>query len=485
MIAATGINQLKVTIAASEITPFAKTGGLADAVAALSASLAANGCQVNLVMPAYRGIIKTSINDAQYVADIEFKTTGQVLPAAIHRSSIGPSQDIYFIRCDEFFDRAGLYGESGIDYPDNDRRFALFSRAVLEVAGLTGSRIIHVNDWHAAPAAAILKLQPERYPGLSAARTLLTIHNLAYQGHFARDLWPSLGLDPAAFYPAFEFYGGINFLKSGLELADRLTTVSPTYTREVTYEGCGFGLEGVLRARAASFSGIVNGVDYNLWNPENDRYLVQRYSAADLSGKAACKKAIQHYYGLEEDPAAPVAAVVSRLADGKGMDLIREILNNLIGSGAQFILLGNGSRDLEDFFRPLPSMYPGRAGAVIGFDDGLAHRTIAGADMLLMPSKREPCGLTQLYALKYGTIPIVRRTGGLADTVKPAGGDRGDGFLFDEYSGAALWEAVNRARTWFEDRLAWQSLMRRGMLADHSWSRSMHEYLRIYRALLS
>ncbi|PVV83159.1 glycogen synthase GlgA [Dehalogenimonas alkenigignens] len=485
MIADTGINQPKITIAAAEIAPFAKTGGLADAVAALSASLAANGCRVNLVMPAYRSIIKTAINDAQYVADIGFRTAGQAVPAGIYRYPIGPSQNIYFIRCDEFFDRAGLYGESGIDYTDNDRRFALFSRAVLEVAGLTGSRIIHLNDWHAAPAAAILKLQPERYPGLNAARTLLTIHNLAYQGHFARDRWPSLGLDPAAFYPAFEFYGGVNFLKSGLVCADRLVTVSPTYAREVTSEGCGFGLEGVLRTRAASFSGIVNGVDYNLWNPENDLYLVQHYSAADLSGKAACKKTIQQFYGLEEDPAAPVAAVVSRLADGKGMELIREILKKLIGSGAQFILLGNGVRDLEDFFRALPSVYPGKAGTIIGFDDGLAHRTIAGADMLLMPSQREPCGLTQLYALKYGTVPIVRRTGGLADTVKPAEGDRGDGFLFDEYSGTALWEAVNQARTWFEERPSWQSLMRRGMLADHSWSRSMQQYLQIYRALLS
>lgn len=485
MIAATGVNELKITIAASEIAPFAKTGGLADAVAALSASLAANGCQVNMVMPAYRSIINTVINGSQYVTEIEFKTAGQTYSAALYHLRIRPSHNIYFIRCDEFFDRDGLYGESGHDYPDNDRRFWLFSKAVLEVAGLTGSRIIHLNDWHTAPAAAILKLQPERHPVLTAAGTLLTIHNLAYQGRFDYDRWPSLGVDPPAFYPTFEFYGEINFLKSGLECADRLVAVSPTYAREVTSEGCGFGLEGVLRARAASFSGIVNGVDYGIWNPETDGHLVRSYSAADLTGKTDCKRAIQQFYGLEENPTAPIATVVSRLADGKGMELVREIIDKLIGSGTQFILLGNGSRDLEDFFCTLPSVYPGKAGTFIGFDDGLAHRTIAGADMLLMPSQREPCGLTQLYALKYGTVPIVRRTGGLADTVKPAEGDRGDGFLFDEYSGAALWEAVNRARTWFEDRLVWASLMRRGMLADHSWSRSMQQYLQIYRSLMS
>jgi starch synthase len=322
---------------------------------------------------------------------------------------------------------------------------------------------------------------------LSRAKTVLTVHNLAYQGLFPSSYFPALGLDSGFFNAGqFEFYGMINFLKSGLASADRLTAVSPTYACEIQRNGCGFGLEGVLRERSGDLSGILNGVDYGVWNPETDTYIKRRYSTNDLAGKLDCKLALQESYGLDRDADVPLLCMVTRLADGKGLELVMETIECLLADGAQFVMLGRGDRCFEEYFLDLASRWPGKAGVKIAFDEALAHQTIAGADMLLMPSRHEPCGLTQMYALKYGTIPIVRRTGGLADTVEPynANTATGDGFVFDDYNGAALLESVRQALAVFERKAEWQSLMRRGMSADHSWSRSMQAYLRLYRELV-
>jgi starch synthase len=474
-------------MAASEIVPFAKTGGLADVVGALSSAMAAAGVKVNLVMPAYRPILQNVIGRRKPCLELEIGIAGKKITGSLIRKKLSANLDIYFVRADEYFDRYCFYGDSAGDYPDNAERFAFFSRSVLEVARLTKSQVIHLHDWQAAPAAAFLRLQPERYPELAGAKTLVTIHNLAYQGLFNLDHWPALDLDPCYFNSCqFEFWDRINYLKSGLINADRLNTVSPTYACEIRQDGCGFGLEGVLQERAGDLSGILNGVDYAVWNPETDIHISRRYSAADLSGKAECKRYLQECYGLDCKPDVPLLCMVTRLAEGKGIELVMEIVDDLISSGVQFVMLGRGDRKYEEYYCAQATRYPGQAGVKIAFDEALAHQTVAGADILLMPSRHEPCGLTQMYTLKYGNVPVVRRTGGLADSVEPydPAAASGDGFLFDDYSGADLLVAVKRALAVYDDTAEWQKLARRGMAADHSWNRSMQDYLRLYRDLI-
>ncbi len=476
--------QLNITMAASEIVPYAKTGGLADMVGALSGALAETGVKVNLVLPAYRPILRDIIGDRRAARMIRIDIAGRVVTGRLYKKRLTPSLNIYFVRADEFFDRDYLYG----DYADNAERFAFFSRAVLEVARITHSDIIHLHDWQTAPAAAFLKLQPEHYPELARTKTVLTTHNLAYQGQFPCGCFAALDLNPGLFNPGpFEFWGGVNFLKSGLATADRLTTVSPTYACEIQQDGCGFGLEGVLRERSRDLSGILNGVDYRVWNPETDTYVKRRYSAANLSGKTVCKLDLQQSYDLDSDPDVPMMCMVTRLANGKGLELVMETIECLLADGVQFALLGSGDRHFEEFFLSLVSRWPGRAGVKIAFDEALAHQTIAGADMLLMPSLHEPCGLTQMYALKYGTVPIVRRTGGLADSIEPfdAVEGSGTGFVFQDYTASALLETIRQGLVVYKRKKEWRAFIRRGMAADHSWRRSMEAYRRIYRELVT
>jgi len=480
--------KLVVTMAAAEIVPFAKTGGLADMVAALSSSLAESGVTVNMVLPAYRRVIRDFLTRRRPVRTVQISISGQTVTCRLYRKRLGPKLTIFFVRADEYFDREGYYGDACGDFADNAERFAFFCRAVLEVAGLTGSRIIHLHDWQAAPAAAMLRLQPERYPQLAGAGTVLTIHNLAYQGLFDSCHWPALDLNPAYFNPnQFEFYGKVNFLKSGLVNARRLTTVSPTYALEVQDSGGGFGLEGVLSERLKDLSGILNGVDYAIWNPETDVSIASQYSTADLSGKRLCKLALQENCGLHRDAGVPLICMVTRLTDGKGLDLVMEVIDSLLGDGVQFVMLGSGQRRFEEFFSALACRFPGRAAVRVGFDEALAHRTIAGADILLMPSQYEPCGLTQMYALKYGTVPVVRRTGGLADSIVPYDptSSQGDGFVFSDYRAVALLDAVHQTLKAYRDKDEWSSIVRRGMAADHSWTRSTEVYLSLYHQLLS
>ena len=480
--------QLVVTMAAPEIVPFAKTGGLADVVGALSGALAGAGVRVNMVLPAYRAILRDHIAGRRSCHTFQVDVCGRMVTGRLYRKRLSPLLTVYFVRADEYFDRECFYGTAAGDYPDNAERFAFFSRAALEVARLNHSRVLHLHDWETAPAAAFLKLQPDRYPELSQTKTVLTVHNLAYQGLFNHDHWPALDLDPGYFNPCqFEFYWMINYLKSGLIDADRVTTVSPTYACEIQQDGCGFGLDGVLRERSKDLSGILNGVDYGVWNPETDTFLAERYSNETLAGKAACKAALQQSYGLDVNPGVPLLCMVTRMVDGKGLELVMEIIECLLDDGVQFAILGSGDRRYEEFFCALAARHPGKAGMRIAFDEAAAHQTIAGADIFLMPSRHEPCGLTQMYALKYGTVPIVRRTGGLADSIKPydAGTGTGDGFVFQNYSGAALLDTIRQALAVYTHKSEWKDLIRRGMAADHSWHRSMQAYLRLYRELVS
>lgn len=471
-------------MASAEIVPFAKTGGLADVVGALSQTLASSGAKVNLAMPAYRAVIANFLAKQKPSTTLAIRIGDKIVGVQLYKKRIGRSLNAFFIRADEYFDRECLYGDDSGDYSDNAERFAFFSRAVLEVATITRSKIIHLHDWQAAPTAAFLRLQPERYPALSDTRVVLTIHNLSYQGLFGTDHWPALDLDWRHFNPSqFEFWGKINYLKSGIATAHRLTTVSPTYALEIQQDGGGFGLEGLLRERAEDLSGILNGIDYEVWNPNTDSYIKERFGATDASGKTECKRFLQDCYGLEPDPNVPIACVVTRLVEGKGLELIMDISQQLLMKDVQLLVLGRGERRYEEYFMELARKNTGRVGTRIAFDEAAAHQMIAGADILLMPSKREPCGLTQMYAVRYGTVPIVRRTGGLADSVEPydATNHRGTGFVFDDFSGKDLVEAVDRALSVYHNEIEWKSLVHRAMTADHSWDRSMRQYLRLYQ----
>jgi starch synthase len=476
-----------ITMASSEIVPFAKTGGLADVVGALSQALAKEGAGVNLVMPAYQEVIGKQFAGLKPYRAVNIAIGAKIVTGHLYKKRISPSLNAWFVRADEYFDRECLYGDESGDYPDNAERFAFFSRAVLEVGRITHSRIIHLHDWQAAPAAAFLKLQPERYPELSTAKVILTIHNLAYQGLFSSDHWPALDLDWRYFNPSqFEYWGKINYLKSGLTAADHITTVSPTYANEIQKAGWGFGLEGVLQGHSGNLSGILNGIDYDAWNPETDLFIKNRYSSNDLSGKRVCKSYLQECYDLKPDPSIPLACVVTRLVEGKGMELIVDAAQGLLQKDLQLVVLGRGKPQYEKFFGDLASRNPGRVGAKIIFDDTAAHRLIAGADILLMPSEREPCGLTQMYAARYGTIAVVRRTGGLADSVEQFDPvlPRGTGFLFDDFSADGLLESIEKTLSVYARKTEWDALIRRAMAADHSWDHSMQEYLRLYCDLL-
>lgn len=464
--------------------PYAKTGGLADVAGALSAELAGAGVPTVMVMPAYAWVVRDFMAEAEKVSDLTLSLGERQVPVTLYKCDVAPRLETWFVRADEFYYRDGIYGDAWGTFGDNAERFALFSRAVLETARLAGCRVLHLHDWPAAPVAAMLRHQPERYPELAGSRTLVTVHNLSYQGRFERHHWAALGLDDRAFREAFEYYGDINFLKAGLVCADRLTTVSPTYAEEIKQDGGGFGLEGILRGRAGDLSGIMNGVDYTVWNPATDPWIASRYSPENPGGKAECKAALQGDWGLETVPDKPLVAMVTRLAGGKGLELVMDAGDALFEDDFQFAMLGAGERRYEDYFHSLPGRFPGRAVARTGFDEALAHRVIAGADILLMPSEREPCGLTQLYALKYGTVPVVRRTGGLADSIVPySPGGQGTGFVFEHYNVDGLRWALGEALKLYRQSDEWRALMRRCMDADHSWTRSMGRYLDLFREM--
>jgi starch synthase len=476
---------LHVLLVASEATPWAKTGGLADVAGALPSALAERGHYTTLVMPRYRGIDVASTTERQLHI-----RRGETRSVNCHVRQVAERQRVVFVDVPEYFDRAGLYGEAGRDYADNARRFDLLGLAALEVASadeaLPPPDVLHAHDWQACTAILRLRLE-RRWPRLAATGTVLTIHNLAYQGLFPQEVVPALQLPWESFrMDRGEFWGQFSFLKAGITSADSVTTVSPTYAAETLTPESGAGLEGVLRSLGDRYLGILNGIDTNVWNPETDPLLPANFSANDLAGKAECKRALLGAFGLPRGDDAigrPLVGMVSRLVQQKGLDLIEQASGEMVELDAGWVFLGSGDRRYERFLLGLAAAHPTRVGVHIGFDERLAHLVEAGADVFLMPSEFEPCGLNQMYSLRYGTVPIVRAVGGLDDTIQPytAHARHANGFKFKERSGEVLAQVARRATRLYHNRQVWRRLMRNGMAADHSWAGPAREYVKVYR----
>ena len=473
---------MRVAIVSSEAAPFAKTGGLADMVGSLAGALTRQGLDVTLVLPAYRCIL----------ARDDVASTGMAfhVPAAdgmeILAGVAGDGTPAYFVRADRYFGRDGLYGDGGADYPDNAERFACFARAALALLARLGPfDVLHGHDWQAGLAVAYLRLQPDRYASLAATRTLFTVHNVGYQGLFDAAVFQRLQVDAAHYWSHFEFHGDISYLKAGLSLADRLTTVSPSYAEEVRTPEQGYGLHGVFSARAGDLAGIMNGVDYAVWDPAADPLIARQYSAAAPEGKRDCKRDLQQRLDLPPSD-APLAGMVARLVHQKGLDILIGALDALLSRDLQLVVLGTGDPYHEQALRECGQRHPGRVAVRIGFDEELAHAIEAGSDLFLMPSRYEPSGLNQLYSLRYGAIPVVRATGGLRDSVMPfdEATGQGTGFLFDDYSSEALVQAVDRALDCFGRPAAWRRLMANALAQDFSMDRTAMEYAALYAELV-
>jgi starch synthase len=476
---------MHIAFAASECVPFSKTGGLADVVGALPRALAALGHQVSVYLPRYR---QTKLSDPQTVVrsiTIPFDDKYRFCSVVTAGTSTGVR--FYFVEYPPYFDREALYGTAAGDYPDNAERFALFSRAVLEAAKVLGvPNVFHCHDWQSALVPVMLRTLYAEDPAFRDVATVFTIHNMGYQGLFPPDILPLLMLPwDLLTISKMEFFGQINFLKGALVYSDFVSTVSKKYSHEIQTAEYGFGLEGVLRDRAATVTGILNGVDYDEWNPQTDKFIAAKYSPQDLSGKLKCKQDLLQAFGIanaNSDSKVPVIGIVSRFAAQKGFDLIAQIMDRLAREELIMVVLGSGDKLYEEMFQRLNKQFPNKIAAKVAFDNAIAHKIEAGADMFLMPSHYEPCGLNQIYSLKYGTVPIVRATGGLDDTIEPwdARSGKGTGFKFTDYTGEALLATIKQALLDYQDPSSWQTLMRNGMTRDFSWNASAREYGKIY-----
>ncbi len=475
---------MKILFAASEATPFAKTGGLADVAGSLPPALAALGHDISVVLPRYRQVdvarYKLKPVASFFVPIGAWKERCEVLKGA---TSGGVT--VYFISKDIYFDRPELYGTGRADYSDNAERFIFFSRAVLGlcIALDLQFEIVHCNDWQTGLVPLYLKQVYWRSETLRRTRSIFTIHNLGYQGLFRHEDMRLTNLPWDVFTPeGFEFWGKMNFLKAGLVYADLITTVSKTYSQEIQTPEYGSGLDGVLRNRSADLFGIMNGIDYAEWDPSRNHTIPQAYSASRLAGKTVCRKKILARLGMP-DSDSPVVGMVTRLVDQKGLDIVTEALPEIMSLGIQLIILGTGDEKYHLILSDAASRYPGRMRGLLQYNDGLAKSIYAGCDMFLMPSQYEPCGLGQMIALRYGTVPLVRKTGGLADTVEDYSvkSSRGTGFVFEEYSAPALVECLRRALKVFSNGLKWKLLMQAGMKKDLSWERSAKEYVKVYK----
>ena len=488
---------MKVILASSEIVPFAKTGGLADVTGALPGELKKFGHQVTVFMPAYRCALESGQSVVPTEIRFEIPLGNKVEPGRLLKSQLPESKvNIYLVEHAEFFDRDGVYGELGHDYEDNCERYTFFCRSVLESIRLLdlSPDVIHVNDWQTALIPALLKCEFSENPIYRSTASLLTIHNLAYQGTFDYEKMAVTGLDLKYFnWQQMEFYGLLNLLKTGIVFADSINTVSPTYAQEIQTVEQGCGLEGVLQDRADRLSGIINGIDVSEWNPKTDPHIAANFDAhfdpqIGSVGKLKCKQALQLEAKLEPNSDTPVIGIVGRLEAQKGWSLILQVLKQYLAtSDAQWIILGTGDPDYHHVLTSLHRSHPNKLALSLAFSDEFAHRIEAGADMFLMPSEFEPCGLNQMYSMAYGTVPIVRRTGGLADTVvdatpKTIENQTANGFSFDEFSSVALQSALDRAvRFYHEDRLNWNRLMLTGMRQDWSWKSSAKKYEQLYQ----
>ena len=474
---------MHIAFAASEGVPFSKTGGLADVVGALPGALAALGHQVSVYLPRYR---QTKLTDpATVVRSVTVPFDDEYRFSSVVGGITQGGVKFYFVDYPQYFDRDSLYGTSAGDYPDNAERYALFSRTVLEASKILGvPQIFHCHDWQSALIPILLKTIYAEDPAFRDVGTVFTIHNMGYQGLFPPDTLPLLMLPWDLFTMSkMEFFGQVNFLKGALTYADFVTTVSRKYSQEIQTSEYGFGLEGVLHDRAATVTGILNGVDYGEWSPQSDKFAAQKFSPQDLTGKAKCKQDLLAAFGMAKaNPKLPVIGIVSRFAAQKGFDLIAQAADRLAREEMTMIVLGSGDRAYEELFQRLNKQFPAKIAVKVAYDNALAHKIEAGADMFLMPSRYEPCGLNQIYSLKYGTVPIVRATGGLDDTIEPwdARAGKGTGFKFHDYNGEALLLIVKEALQAYRDQTSWQVLMRNGMGKDFSWNASAREYGKVY-----
>ena len=485
------MESLKICFVSSEVSPFAKTGGLADVAAALPAALKNMEQDVRLMMPKYR-----MINDRKYVLrdvirlrEVHVELGGKVRTASGKTAFLPNTKvHVYFLFIPELFDRKGIYQDpaTGKDFEDNAERFAYFSKAVVETLKLLYWQpdIIHCNEWQTALIPYYLKTVYADEEFFQGTKTVLTLHNLAYQGIFPLELAPQLGIEEKEAQPggAFELNGQLNLLKGGILYADAITTVSERYAQEITTPEFGFGLEGVLKQRQKDLYGILNGVDYSVWNPETDRYLAAKYDAKSLDKKVENKKALCNQFKLPFQAETPLIGMVTRLVEQKGIDLVVDGIDELMKRGIQMVILGTGEEKYQTALKAAAEKYPEQLAVHFKFDEKLAHLIEGGADMFLMPSRFEPCGLNQMYSLKYGTVPIVRETGGLADTVEnvdPQTG-KGTGFTFQEFSVEAMLDAVDRALAAFQDKATWAKIQKAGMRKDFSWENSAKKYLKVY-----
>ena len=488
---------MKILFTTSEAVPFCTTGGLGDVCGSLPQELAQLGHEPVVILPAFRQALNCGRPIEETGIHFEIPIGRKMVSGIFLRSTLpGEQVPVYLVHQPQYFDRAELYRENGQDYKDNCERFVFFCRAALEAIRLLDLRteLVHCHDWTSGLVPAYLKTELCGVPPYDSIRSLFTIHNIAYQGNFWHWDMELTGIDWKHFnWRQMEFYGNLSFLKTGLSFADSLSTVSPRYAQEIQRAPLGCGLEGLLQQRRDELFGIINGVDYREWNPESDRYLGgNNYGLANAAqGKRACKAALQQDLGLQPVADQPLIAMIGRMADQKGYDLVAEVMPHwLANSPAQWVILGTGEQRYHELFSRLAEQHPGKVAVRLTFCDELAHRIEAAADTFLMPSRYEPCGLNQLYSLKYGTVPIVHATGGLADTIKNLTDETltsgtANGFSFDTYDSTALNHTLERACQTYGNRPIWEQLMRNGMRQDWSWHHSACEYERVYSRTLS
>ena len=456
---------MKIAMVASEVVPFAKTGGLADVAGALPLALEYCGHEIIVIMPGYKCI-----------ADAKLKITR--VSKDVSTCVMGKNIRVFFIENKNYFHRAGLYGDKNGDYQDNLERFAFFCRRALDLLKEINfaADILHLHDWQASLIAAYLKNLYSQTSFYGRIKCVLTLHNVGYQGVFAKEEFPKLGLNWKLFdIDGFEFYNKINLLKGGIVFADFITTVSPTYADEIQTRELGFGLDGLLRLRKDVLSGILNGVDYSVWDPNTDKFILQNFSLTSPQDKAFNKQNLQEICGLPLDKDVPLLGMVSRLAEQKGFDIFAEGLDELCKLGVQLVILGAGDLKYQELLGAAADKYPQVISLNLKFDDPLAHKIYAGSDIFLMPSKYEPCGLGQLISLHYGTIPLVFKTGGLADTI-----NKNNGFVFSQYTKEDLLRAVNKAISAYKNKKQWSALINNAMECNFSWKVSADKYVQLY-----
>lgn len=456
------MEKLKVLFASSEVVPFAKTGGLADVAGSLPIALEELGVDTRIIMPKY-GSVKARGNS----------------------TTIGKDVKVYFVENDDYFNRKELYGDKYGDYADNLDRFVFFCRQALERCIKENFKpdIIHCNDWQAALIPVYLNTTYKYDPVFAGTKTLFTVHNLAYQGLFPKEEFPKTGLDWVLFHiHYFEFYGKVNLMKAGMVYSDAISTVSPTYAKEILTKEFGCGLEGVLAERKAALYGILNGIDYSVWNPAIDTKLFKKYSADTIDDKYENKEALQKELGLKVDRSIPMIGMISRLADQKGMDLVAKIIGDLLNMKVQFVVLGTGDQKYHVLLEKMAKAHPNNTSMNLKFDAVLAQKIYAASDLFLLPSKYEPCGLSQMISFKYGTIPVARKTGGLKDSVHEFDlkTNVGNGFTFDDHRADHFFTAIKKALTAYQNRDVWRALVKKVMALDFSWESSARDYLALY-----